>query len=316
MVKNIDMDYSSSNFSGKVCAANESDLSFRVAGVIERIPVKEGSYVSAGDVVAYMDKRDYELQLEATEAEYDAIKGEAQRVIDLYQEKSVSENDYDKAVSGLKRITAKRTAHRNALNDTEITAPFSGYVQKIYFTNGEAVSAGLPIVKLISSSTPEIEINIPSREFLKIKELTNATAAIDLYPDEEIKLRKIGVTHSANLNQLHRVRFSTVGDVLLTPGMSAIVKLNYATVDKDLVTLPLSAIHNILDKDYVWVVKDGKVSLHEIRTQGVQSNGLAIIKSGVKAGETVVTAGINSLKEGQEVEIIAEKSKTNIGGVL
>ena len=87
-------------YPGRVKAAADVDLAFRVAGPIIRIPVQVGSFVRKGEVIAEIDPRDYELQYKATEAEYKQIKSEAERVIELYNRKSVPENDYDKAVYG------------------------------------------------------------------------------------------------------------------------------------------------------------------------------------------------------------------------
>ena len=97
-------------YPGRVKAAADVDLAFRVAGPIIRIPVQVGSFVRKGEVIAEIDPRDYELQYKATEAEYKQIKSEAERVIELYNRKSVPENDYDKAVYGLQQITSKLAA--------------------------------------------------------------------------------------------------------------------------------------------------------------------------------------------------------------
>ena len=69
-------------YPGRVKAAADVDLAFRVAGPIIRIPVQVGSFVRKGEVIAEIDPRDYELQYKATEAEYKQIKSEAERVIE------------------------------------------------------------------------------------------------------------------------------------------------------------------------------------------------------------------------------------------
>ncbi len=145
------------------------------------------------------------LQLAATEAEYKQVTAAAERVIRLYEKQSVSENDYDKAVSGLQQITAKYNAHRNALADTRLTAPFDGYVQKIHYDAGETVAAGMPVVSLISSSAPEVEINIPASEFIRSDEFKTYRCSSEIYPDREFPLKLVSISRKANLNQaLHR----------------------------------------------------------------------------------------------------------------
>ena len=84
--------------------------------------------MSKGQLLAELDPRDYQLQYNATRAEYSQVKGESDRVIELYRRGSVSVNEYDKAVAAKKRITALYNVHRNALNDTRLKAPFDGYI--------------------------------------------------------------------------------------------------------------------------------------------------------------------------------------------
>ena len=70
-------------FPGKVKAANDANMSFKVAGRIKKVYVDEGSTVRKGQLLAELDDTDYRIQLDATEAEYAQVKAEAERVIAL-----------------------------------------------------------------------------------------------------------------------------------------------------------------------------------------------------------------------------------------
>ena len=126
-----------------------------------------GNFVRKGQVLAQIDQRDYEIQLAATEAEYNQVKNEAERVIALYKKDVVTENQYYKAVHGLEQITAKYDSHKNALADTKLIAPYNGYVQKTYYSARETVGAGMPVVAMIGTATMEVEINIPRTYMLR-----------------------------------------------------------------------------------------------------------------------------------------------------
>lgn len=309
-----------SRYPGKVVAAKEVNRAFRVAGVIDRIVVKEGDFVREGDLIAVMDSRDYKLQLAATEAEYTAIKGEVDRVVKLFEEESVSANDYDKAVNGLKQIEAKLESHRNSVADTELRAPFSGYIQKIYFDRGETVSAGMPIISIVSSSAPEVVINIPASEYIKRSKLQSASAKCELYPDVEFGLKHLGTTHKANLNQLYEVRFTlskSECDVALSPGMSVMVSLDYGDLTNGgVVKIPFSAVVERDGASKVWVLESGRVSLRTVTICTILKDGDATITDGLEAGDVVITAGLNSLEEGQHVEPLEAMSNSNVGGIL
>ena len=112
-------------FPGRVKAAQDISLSFRVSGTINKIYVKDGAQVREGQILAELDPTDYQVQLDATEAEYRQVKAEAERVMALYKENGTTPNANDKAVYGLKQITAKYKHHQDQLAYTLLYAPFS-----------------------------------------------------------------------------------------------------------------------------------------------------------------------------------------------
>ena len=146
-------------FPGKVKAAQDISLAFRVSGTISKIHVKDGARVQEGQLLAELDPTDYQVQLDATEAEYQQIKAEAERVMALYKDNGTTPNANDKAVYGLKQITAKYKHHKDQLAYTRLYAPFNGYVQKRLFEAHETIGAGMPVIAMISGGTPEVEIN-------------------------------------------------------------------------------------------------------------------------------------------------------------
>ncbi|MFR9602700.1 MAG: efflux RND transporter periplasmic adaptor subunit [Rikenellaceae bacterium] len=307
-----------SSYPGKVMAVSDVNLSFRVAGVIDKIAAKEGQFVRRGEVVAYMDDRDYKLQVEATQAEYNSIKGEVDRIVALYGDHSVSQNDYEKAVNGLKQITVKLSAHCNAYEDTKLKAPFDGYVQTINFDRGEAVAAGTPVMKFVSASSPEIVVNIPAVEYLRRAKLLSATATLSSYPERSFALEYIGVSHKANLNQLYETRFRVLSEDGIYPtfGMSTMVSLNYDSAESSKLSIPLSAVFERAGASYVWRVVDNSTLLTPIEVGKINRDGRASVSGGLQAGDVIVTAGVNSLKEGENVEPLAKPSKSNVGNIL
>lgn len=309
------------SFPGKVKAASEASLSFRISGPIERINVTEGQWVRKGEVLAEMDPRDYAVQFSATEAEYNQVKAEAERVISLYEKQSVSENDYDKAVSGLQQITAKYNAHRNALSDTKLRAPFDGYIQKRYFDKNETIAAGMPLFSMFSAATPEVEINIPAGEFIRRDRFDSYYGYFELYPNRIFPLELISINRKANLNQLYTVRFRMKDEGTSqtpTPGMSAMVTIRFKPGNTAFVTIPVTAVFEKEHLPAVWVY-DGaqqKISARNIKISGMSANGSFVVSEGLKSGETVVTAGVHKLSDGEKVKLLPQATETNVGGLL
>lgn len=307
-------------FPGKVQAASEANLSFRISGPIEAVAVHEGDFVRKGDVMAMMDSRDYEVQLAATEAQYNQIKAEAERVIRLYGQESVSANDYDKAVSGLSQITAKYDAHRNALADTRLRAPMDGYVRKIFFKAGETVGAGMPVVSMIGAGSPEVEIHIPADEYIRREQFDSFDCRFNIYPDKVFPLELLSISPQANLNQLYtvRLRMTGTGGELPAPGMSTMVSIHMRPEAEAMTAVPVSAMYETDGQPCVWVYDEetGKVHERRIAVREILADGRIVVREGVEAGERIVTAGVHSLADGQSVRPILPQSDTNSGGLL
>lgn len=311
----------SATFPGRIKAGAEVNLSFRIAGPIANIYVKPGNYVRKGDLLAQIDPRDYTIQLAATEAEYNRIKNEADRVIALYEKKSVTENDYYKAKYGLEQITAKHDAHKNALADTKLLAPYDGYIQKTHYSAKETVGAGMPIISMINSSSMEVEINIPSADYVKREEIESFSCISDIYPGKEYPMELTGINRKANLNELYTVYLNLKtpkGYPPLTPGMTVTIKVKYKNVAQARYIVPINALISAETGHSVWIFNaaDSTISKREIATDGIDNRGNTIVLQGVEQGEIVVSAGANSLKEGQKVHPVKAQTKTNAGGLL
>ena len=307
-------------YPGKIKAASEVKLSFRVAGPIRAVPPEVGAFVKKGQLLAEIDPRDYEIQFSATEAEYNQVKEEAGRVIELYNRKSVPVNDYDKAVAGIKQITAKYNAHKNALEDTRLTAPFDGYVQKKYYDAHETVAAGYPVISMINSSYFDVEIDIPSSDYVRQDLFKSFSCTIDVFPDQVFPLELIEITRKANLNQLYRMRLrlKPVPGVDIAAGMSVNVTIEYNPNEEVLAVIPLSAMFEENGEAAVWVYnpKTRDVTKRTIHLNKLLKSGELIVSEGLLAGEIVVSAGVHSLKEGMQVELLKPTSGTNVGGLL
>lgn len=311
---------SSATFPGKVKAATDINLAFRISGPIAKVYVDAGSYVKKGQVLAEIDSRDYAVQLSATEAEYKQVKAEAERVIALYEKGSVTPNDYDKAAYGLNQITAKYDAHKNALADTKLCAPFDGYIQKRFFDTGETVGAGMPVISMISTNLPEIEINLPSSDFIRRDQFESFSCTVDIYPGKVFPLELIGIAQKANLNQLYTMRLKIKSDTkqLPAPGMTTMVTVQFKAGEGALLTIPFSALFETDDVSAVWIYnKDTQtVEVRNVKISEILTNGTVVVSEGLNKGEIVVSAGVHVLRESEKVKLLPAVSPTNIGGLL
>lgn len=310
------------NFPGKTKSADDINVSFRVSGPILKVYVKAGDHVRKGQLLAAMDPRDYQTQLNATQAEYASIKADAERVIAMYNEESTTASNYDKARYGLEQITQKLNNHRNQLADTKLYSPIDGYVQEVLHEGGETVSAGMPIISMFGSGTLEVEINVAAFDYANRDRLSSMYCKFDLLPDELFPLKISSMSAEANSNQLYTVRLRFTGPydrTKITPGMTTMV---YASLDRDSLneslSIPSTAIFDAQgqSKVYVYDTKSQTVKSRNITVKRLHRDGTAEVSGGLTDGETIVVAGVHHITEGQKVTPMPKSSKSNVGGLL
>ncbi|MGM9698740.1 MAG: efflux RND transporter periplasmic adaptor subunit [Prevotella sp.] len=308
------------SFPAQTRSAEEVNVSFRISGPITSVKVDEGDYVDKGQLIATMDSRDYQLQLAATQAEYDRIKADADRVAAMYREGTTTAQNYDHAHYGLQQITQQLGNHRNQLADTRLVAPAAGYVKEKLHEAGETVSAGMPVVTLSSGGKVEMEINISARDYARFASFRNFQCRIDAIGSESFPLTIVRTSAVANASQLYSVRFAIQGNFdrrKITPGMSAMVTANVAEDGGTDVRIPSSAIENKNGTTavYIYNKEKGCVARQRVEVREVCLDGSAIV-GGLQSGQQIVATGVRHLVDGQKVKAVEKPSETNVGGLL
>ena len=199
-------------------------------------------------------------------------------------------------------------------------APFDGYVQQVHFEAGETVGAGMPVITLISDGAPIVKVDIPVDDFVNIDKAVRSWCTVDVYPGKTFELRLIDITKKANLNQLFTARYAlrpASDGTLPHSGISTGVCIEYRTDEDGTVSIPATALFEDRGETCVWTVgPDNTIQRRTVTADDIDRDGNARIISGLKAGETVVTAGVNSLKDGAQVKVLPDKSATNPGNLL
>jgi len=308
------------DFSGVIREAGEVNLAFRVAGPIQEIVVEEGNFVRKGHPIAQIDPRDYKMQLAAAKAQYEQVKSESERIVELHARQSVTDNDFEKAVAGEKMAQVNLKNAEDQLNDTKMVAPFSGYIQEVNYEPGEIVDAGMPVISLIDVSCFEVEAEIPVSLYLNRDHFVSFSCSQKLIPGSKFPLELKGYTKKANNNQLYKLylRLNPEVSEKLAPGMDVLVSIIYESGVENPLYVPLKALFRKNNKTWVWVYDPGSGRVHsrQVVTNGLEGEDGIRIVAGLDGSEMVVTAGIHTLSENLEVELVRPDSETNIGGLL
>ena len=300
------------NFSGVVKENSTVSLSFRTPGRIARVLVKEGSRVRRGQLLATLDTKDYQLQVDAAQTQYNQLKNEVERLSKLHEANSIAGNDFEKATSGLEQVRIKLQNAKNQLSYTQLTAPVDGTIQKVNFEPSEMVSAGLPVMDLIDTRSMEVEVNIPAEVY---RQLANTTEAYCMAAGQRYRLHKKSALAKADANQLFMVKYAIDGQLSAGVNVDVYIEIGGSQTVSGL-SIPAHAIFEDGGKTYVWVVEQGDVvKRHAITTSRVDSEGMAVVESGISASDRVVKAGVKALHDGDKVKIVTQQN-SNVGDLL
>ena len=305
-------------FSGEVRARYESRLGFRVGGKIVARKVDVGAVVKRGDLLMRLDPQDLQLAqnqansaLSAADSNLSLAKAELARYKELRDKNFVSqavldgkESAYRSALATRDQAAAALRTQRNQTGYGNLVADVDGVVTGIDAETGQVVAAGTPVVRLAQLGEKEIVISIPEDQVDALRRVTDVSVRTWSNPKQVLpgKLRELSpVADTATRTYTARISIPNApADVRL--GMSAYVTFSAATATP-MLKVPLTALVQNQGGSAVWVVENGVVRLSPVQLAAPSGNDM-LVASGISAGQTVVTAGVNLLKPGQKVTVL------------
>lgn len=306
-------------FPARLKAPEEAQLSFRLGGELQALKVHEGQEVKRGDLIAQLDDTDYRLKLSDRQASYDLTRSQLTRMEQLVDRQMVSQAEYDQRKAQFNSAEAALNLARQELAYTRITAPFDGVVARTHVEQFQVVQPNQPIATLYSGDSIDVVFQLPEnllsnlRRDLQPEEL-RSKVRLDNYPDALIDADYKEYASQPDPSTLaYDVTLSMPipDNLVLLPGMSATVIVNFAEISRQSVVpivVPVEAVFSpdtdSSEQRQVWVVSaqdDGlTVSARPVTVGQLTHDGIEIL-SGLAAGEQVVAAGGNELSEGQRV---------------
>lgn len=312
------------SFSGEVRARYETVLSFRVGGKLIDRNVEVGTLVKPGQALARLDPKDLQLGVRAQQAELAAAQSELRlaeadykRFKELLEKRFISEAEFDRRETALQsarqRVAAagaETNQARNQAGYTALVAEHAGVVTAINAEIGQVVAAGQPVVRVARLDEKEIVISVPENQVAQVRNAGEAVVTLLAHPDKPYSgaLREFApASDPATRTFTAKVAVRDADDALRL-GMTSEVVFQQRG-DQPVVMLPLSALYTKSNTPSVWVVdpRTFKVAPVAVETNGITEN-FVIIKTGVKPGDVVVTAGANLLIPGQQVRVAEGES--------
>ena len=307
--------------SGHLRARDEVNLAFRIAGRIIERRLDVGDKVEAGQVVALLDdkvernsRNSAQADVAAAQATLDQSVAFDRRQKKLLDERVISPNEYDSALRQLRTAQAQLDAAQAQLKSAEeqlgytvLKSDAAGVITEKGAEVGEVVPAGKMILKVAQQSGRDAVFDVPAqamRDGLAVGEQVEVWLADHPETKSSGKVREI----SPEADPVTRNYQVKVGLTDPPSGMflGATVVGRVILKSDSLIEIPASALTMVEDKPAVWVVdaKDQRVKRRKIAIARYTPD-TAIVTDGLESGERVVTAGVQTLYEGQTVKLLA-----------
>lgn len=288
-------------------------LTMLEGGILEELPVKEGTVVKKGDLIARVDTRILENNLLQAQSQLAQAQVEFDRAKILLKQENISKSVYDQRSTEFELAELNVEAAAKRLGDATLLAPFDGVIALVDVDQYQTVDARQEIVTIQSETLFVAVMHVPASQLVGSSEVdvVDSTINLDVAPlvDIEANFRSLAL-QADPATQTYQAELSFVRPegLVVLPGMTGQV---FATVRPDLpegytppVEIPMTAIQYDGRQTFVWLVQGQGDDLTVTRRDivvGEDIGGLLPVTEGLEAGEEIVSAGASYLFEGMRI---------------
>ena len=340
--------------SGTLTPQEDAEVAAEIAGRVIATPVERGSLVRANDQLIQILATEVEAQAREAQANaaqiearlgleggtafdvervpevanaraaYQLAKNEFGRAERLYQDKLLSQSDFDQRSAQLEAsqrqydvakngaaqqyqalmgARARVTVAQKALADTVVRAPFAGAVGERFVSVGDYVTRGAKVASVVRIDPLRVELTVPEQYVSAVAAGRAVTFEVDAYPGEtfsgQVRYVSPSVTASTRAMTLEAIVPNANGR--LKPGFFATARIEEAQ-QRPGILVPSTAIRTTAGTARVFVIDGDRVEERIVMTGQVVADRVEIA-SGVKAGERVATTGVDQLVDGVRVAV-------------
>lgn len=314
----------SRSFSGTAKTEKIINLSFRSSGIVTKLDMKLGQKVRKNDLLGTLDnvsaRLNYESAIESknsSESQMNTAKLALNRVRTLYEKGSSSLSDYEDAKNSYRTAVASFESSKRsvAIQQDQIRfgylyAPEDGVIASVSAEVDENVSPGQTIGVLNAGSAIEISLGLPESVINAVKKDMKVRVSFTAIPEENFNavVTEVAPAVDQNTSTYPVTVMVTDKDDRIKSGMAASVNFEFVSesLDKKTMVVPANAVGEDGNGRFVFIIEESDemttVNKQPITIGNLTPEGFEVV-SGLRIGQKIATAGLQTLLDGQEVKL-------------
>jgi len=274
-----------------------------IRGKIIKKKVIEGRHINKGDILAVIDKSDYQNSYNSALASHEIALSTQNRLKALVKKKFITQSQLDDAIARVKTTRADLENAKLALDRCTIRSPMQGIVNRVYIETGKFLASGDPVAQILQIDKLKIEVGIPESDVDAVRKLKVFDMTIDALDGRSYT----GAYHylyktASSMARLYNLEIKVDNpeeDIL--PDMFARVSI-IKHQDPQGLSVPIYCLITQNKNMGVYVEKDGFVRFRPVKT-GFQDGWKTQVLQGLKPGEKIVVVGHRIIEDNEQVNV-------------
>ena len=263
----------------------------------------EGKAVAKGDILARLDDREVQAQLQELRAREDFLKHEMSRVTELISRGVTTTQAFERASMDLRQVQAQISVQLEKINDYTIIAPMSGIVLRRDGEIGEIAEVGQILFRVGVPKPLQIVAEVNEEDIPRVAVGQIVLLRTEAFSDRRLEGTVREITPMGDVAaKTYRIKLALPEDTPLMPGMS--VEANVITREKsDVLLVPTDAVRG----NQVFAIDGARVRKRDVKI-GIRGTRNSEILSGLDEGERVASPAATELKDRMRVQVIEAPS--------
>lgn len=294
------------SLSGSIEANEQVEIRSEVSGIVEGIYFQEGSNVAKGQLLFKVNDAELRAQLRQAQTKQSLASENERRAKLLLQKEAISQEEYDISNAEFRSSQSQSQLIQAQIAKTAIKAPFSGKIGLRSISPGTYINPTILVANLVNISKIKITFSIPEKYANQVKLNSNLTFTVsgsDTKYTANVYAIEPGVDTNTRTLQIRALADNKNGALL--PGSYANVELPLNKI-KEAIIVPTEAIIPVQNGKKVFISEYGKAKEVNVETT-TRTDASIVVLSGLKAGDTVITTGVMSLKADAPVKVTIKK---------